>query len=324
MSTISLPIIDFGAYLDPSSTSKQRSEVDHAIDDAFRRFGVLYLQNHGVPLDLYDKIRALGHQFFGLPLEEKRKHLVGSQVRGYCFPDETIIETHGTYCEGIAFYPPVNHYSNGLAPDADPDSPDARLPTSPDALGGQDSWPGDEFRALVEEYLEHIAQLNKRMLASIAASLGLSALSHAQLQDTVTHITFNGYPPLSSAQIENGGQSMPEHKDPGCLTYLNQDIVSASLQIQDRDGQWCGVPPIPGTFIVNVGTVLSQWTGGQYVDILHRVIHCHEKSRVSVATLVDPPFDHIPKPLSEFATGKNDLAKDEIPPFGSLYVERYG
>ncbi|RKP10247.1 hypothetical protein THASP1DRAFT_27975 [Thamnocephalis sphaerospora] len=321
MAVYSLPVIDIGAYLSSDSSSEQRQTVACAVDKACSQYGTFYLVNHEVPQELCDKIRTLGRSFFQLSMEEKHKHKVGSLARGY-WSSSGVLQTDKVQIETLSFHPPVNCYHNGLLPDADPASPSARLPTVPDALGEQDSWPSKEFRALTKEYTDHILQLNERVFDSIADSLGLADVSRNQLQKAVAHIGFNGYNALTQAEIEQGGINLAAHADAGCLTFLNQDSDSVSLQIQDCGGKWHDVPPIPGAFVVNVGTAFNRLTAGRYIDVQHRVVHCSEKPRISVATFIAPPFDAPLDPLPELAAVGEDSTKHTLALYGDIHLEQ--
>ncbi|RKP07252.1 hypothetical protein THASP1DRAFT_17344 [Thamnocephalis sphaerospora] len=329
MTLINLPVIDFGAYCDPNSTAAQRQAVEQAIDKACRHLGIFCLSNHGVPQELCNQMRDLVRQFYRLPLEEKLKHQVPtSQLRGYLnFGDEYTEGVELRY-ETFGFYPPVNGFSNGLAPDIDPASPEARLPTAPDALGGQNSWPNDAFRAQVEEYVEHVVLLKNRVYASIAASLGISDASRDRFANTIPAVGLNGYQGLTEEDMAKGGINLPEHEDPGLVTHTNvyctQDTDSISLQVQNHDGKWYDVKPVPNTFVVNVGTILKRWTGGQYHAPLHRVIHRSEKPRVSVVVFVDPSFETSVEPLQEFVPAEEDSAKQAPENYGSFILGLLG
>ncbi|RKP05742.1 hypothetical protein THASP1DRAFT_32420 [Thamnocephalis sphaerospora] len=320
MTVSSLPVIDFGAYLSSDSSAEERKAVAYAIDKACSQHGIFYLVNHGVPQELCDKVRALGRNFFQLSMEEKRKYGADSLVRGYWSNSDTS-QTNQTHVETIVFHPPVHCYDNGLSPDADPASASARLPTAPDALGEQGSWPSEEFRALTEEYTNHILQLNKHVVDSIADSLELADASRNRLQKAVSYVGFNGYNVLAQTGVGKGEISLAAHADTGCLTFLNQDSDSVSLQIQDRDGMWHGVPPIPGAFVVNVGSAFNRLTGGRYIDVQHRVVHCSEKSRVCVVVFVTPPFDGCIDPLPEFVTASEDSISHTPKLYGDLHLE---
>ncbi|RKP10829.1 hypothetical protein THASP1DRAFT_27369 [Thamnocephalis sphaerospora] len=323
MTVATLPIIDFGPYLDPAASAEQRQAVSRALDKACREHGFFYLVNHGVPQELCDRVRAQGHQFFQLPEEEKRKHQVAGGFRGYKHFSDNIIKERRNLNEAIVFYPPVNGYSNGIAPDVDPDSPSARLPTTPDILGGQMSWPSDEFRAVTEEYRDHILRLGDRVLSAIAAGLGIGDSFRNWMLNPTWSIRFNGYPNLTGDDVEkSGGISLIEHADFGCITILNQDPESDSLQVLHQNGEWHGVQPIPGAFVVNIGQLLNLWTCGRYTETLHRVIHRAEQPRVSIAIFIDPRFDAVIEPLSELAPPDGCPIAYTPKTFGSHFLEQ--
>lgn len=85
-----LPVVDFGGFSSPSSTSDQRRAVAHQIDQACRSFGFFYLSNHGIPQSLLDDIRKLALDFFrNASAEEKQRIAIkppaegGDNARGY-------------------------------------------------------------------------------------------------------------------------------------------------------------------------------------------------------------------------------------------------
>lgn len=60
------------------------------------------------------------------------------------------------------------------------------------------------------------------------------------------------------------------HTDYGSLTLLASQNVSG-LQLKDNTGAWKDVPPLDGTFVVNVGDTLSFLTKGYLKSTIHRV-----------------------------------------------------
>lgn len=66
-------------------------------------------------------------------------------------------------------------------------------------------------------------------------------------------------------------QGVGPHKDGGFLTYLLQATPQASLEAQNKSGDWIPVPPIPDTLVVNVGRSLESMTGGVCTATTHRV-----------------------------------------------------
>lgn len=79
-----------------------------------------------------------------------------------------------------------------------------------------------------------------------------------------------------------------EHTDYGLLTILLQDD-KGGLQVKSQ-GKWINVPPVPGTFICNIGDMLDRITGGYYRSTLHRVLNSSGKSRYSFPLFLDPAF----------------------------------
>jgi isopenicillin N synthase-like dioxygenase len=50
---------------------------------------------------------------------------------------------------------------------------------------------------------------------------------------------------------------------------------------------WIPVPTAENTYVVNIGDVLSTWTGGQYRSALHRVINRGDVDRYSIPFFFD-------------------------------------
>ena len=51
-------------------------------------------------------------------------------------------------------------------------------------------------------------------------------------------------------------QGVGAHKDSGVLTLLWSSRARAGCR-SERDGEWIDAPPVPGTFIVNIGELLE-------------------------------------------------------------------
>jgi isopenicillin N synthase-like dioxygenase len=64
---------------------------------------------------------------------------------------------------------------------------------------------------------------------------------------------------------------MGAHTDYGSITVLLADPVPG-LQICDDAGHWHDVVPAPGSFTVNVGDLLAEWSNDRWRSTLHRVV----------------------------------------------------
>jgi isopenicillin N synthase-like dioxygenase len=60
------------------------------------------------------------------------------------------------------------------------------------------------------------------------------------------------------------------------------------LEVRRSDGTWLPATPVPGTFVVNVGDMLSRWTNGHWQSTPHRVQNRTQVDRYSVPYFFDP------------------------------------
>jgi isopenicillin N synthase-like dioxygenase len=82
------------------------------------------------------------------------------------------------------------------------------------------------------------------------------------------------------------------HSDYGSITLLLTDGVPG-LQALINDN-WTWVPHVEGALVVNIGSLLSQWTNGSFLATLHRVVGTDDddsKPRTSLAFFADPDRD---------------------------------
>ena len=61
--------------------------------------------------------------------------------------------------------------------------------------------------------------------------------------------------------------------------------------MQNQNGAWIPAPPIPGSFVVNVGDFMSDWSNNRFVSTRHRVINASGRERYSVPLFLNPNFD---------------------------------
>ena len=73
------------------------------------------------------------------------------------------------------------------------------------------------------------------------------------------------------------------------LTILRQDDTGG-LQVKSRS-RWIDAPPIPGSFLCNIGDMLDRLTRGIYRSTPHRVLNTSQRDRLSFPFFFDPNFD---------------------------------
>jgi len=94
--------------------------------------------------------------------------------------------------------------------------------------------------------------------------------------------------------------SVGEHHDTSIMTLLANYNYSG-LQVHDRESdEWMTIDPKPNSFVVNVGIMLENMTGGRLRSTIHRVLD-HGEERMSAPFFLEPGWD---KELCDFGTGE--------------------
>ncbi len=108
--------------------------------------------------------------------------------------------------------------------------------------------------------------------------------------------------PVSIRQIDSNRLSIEigagEHRDTGAFTLLMQDDTGG-LEVQRKDGEWIGAPPVKGAYVINIGNVMMKWTNGRFVSTMHRVVNRALKPRYSIPFFANPDYDVTIAPIAE-------------------------
>ena len=134
--------------------------------------------------------------------------------------------------------------------------------------------------------------------AERAGALGLPRDGlEASHRDPINSIRLLHYPPQPAPGFELLGAR--PHTDTGIFTILLQD-EHLGLEVADEAGEWLVVPPIPGTFVINIAEVMTALTNGRYASARHRVVTAYGAARYSVPFFVNPDYDAMVAPLPQF------------------------
>ncbi|HEY2947805.1 MAG TPA: 2-oxoglutarate and iron-dependent oxygenase domain-containing protein [Micromonosporaceae bacterium] len=269
-----LPVIDVAAL----RSGGPADAVARQIEAACRRTGFFYVAGHGVPNELGRRLDAASREFFALPEPAKMEIAMargGRAWRGYFPVGAELTSGRPDLKEGIYF---------GAELPADDPRVRAGLP-----LHGPNLFPRQvpELRETVLAYLDALADLAQAVLRGVALSLDLPADYFAAGYTANPTILFRifHYPPSPPATDDWG---VGAHTDYGLLTLLAQDD-NGGLQVATPDG-WIDAPPIPDTFVCNIGDMLEKLTGGWYRSTLHRVRNLSGRDRLSFPFFFDPDF----------------------------------
>lgn len=280
--TTPVPIIDVGPLLRdeaaPIDATLSVQNTAHAMAAACRSSGFFYVTNHGVDAALEDRLDALSRRFFALKAEQKLAiHMSrgGRAWRGYFPVGEELTSGRPDRKEGLycgTELPPSHPLVQAQTPLHGPNL----FPTEPAELG-----------PTVLAYMQAMTQLAHRLMEGIALSLGLSRSYFAEryTTDPLTLFRIFHYPPSTEAEDDWG---VGEHTDYGILTILKQDDCGG-LEVKTRQG-WVSAPPIPNSYVCNIGDMLERMTGGIYRSTPHRVRNVSGRGRLSFPFFFDPNF----------------------------------
>jgi isopenicillin N synthase-like dioxygenase len=172
-------------------------------------------------------------------------------------------------------------------------------------MHGRNLFPANipQFRETVLEYIEAMTELGHALMRGIALSLGLDQSYFAERYTSDPLILFRIFNyPASSTTTEWG---VGEHTDYGLLTILKQD-EAGGLQVKTQS-QWIEAPPIPGSFICNIGDMLDRLTAGLYRSTPHRVRNVSGRDRLSFPFFFDSNFNAMVEPIDLGHTAPDDL-----------------
>ena len=118
-------------------------------------------------------------------------------------------------------------------------------------------------------YQAAVRELAIRLVRAFALALGQSATVFDPIFTPDPHqlIKVIRYPGRDATE---GDQGVGAHRDGGFVTVLLQD-VQPGLQVE-HEGNWIDAPPIPGTFVINIGELLELASNGYLRATVHRAI----------------------------------------------------
>jgi len=270
---------------------------------ALSTWGFAYLKNHGIPWSLVDDCVKQAKLFFEKDTKTKLKYSRGtSRIDGYSavgrevLQDEQLVECKESF---------------------EISSSKTSFPREPSLSG----WRNASQNLAVQSLM-----LGKRLLRCMAKDLGADPVQFLQFHDKMfrggknnaTALRMLRYPAVPDLDQRAASVAITrcgEHTDYGGLTLLYQDSCGG-LEIEDMEGKWISATPIPETIVVNIGDLMSFWSGGRYKATKHRVrLTDHSvaaKDRYSVAMFMHPNHDTKVVPFkTDEADGPTDVDEQD-------------
>jgi isopenicillin N synthase-like dioxygenase len=254
----SLPTLDLRRF---DAVGEERAAFLGDLRRAAREFGFFYLAGHGISQNFTETVVNLSLRFFSLPESDKLAiEMVNSpHFRGYNRAGFEYTRGKQDWREQIDI---------GAERPALPRDPAAPAWTR---LQGPNQWPPalPELKPVLLDYQEKATALAIRVIQAFSAALEQPENVFEPIYSPAPNqlIKIIRYPGRAAGESDQG---VGAHKDSGFLAVLLQDRV-AGLQVEGEDG-WIDAPPVPGTFVVNIGEILEIASNGYLRANVHRVV----------------------------------------------------
>ncbi|CAL4969970.1 unnamed protein product [Urochloa decumbens] len=243
-----------GTFAVPSvDLSLPREQAVALVGAAARSFGIFEVTNHGVPTGVIDAALAAVAAFNEQPFAARSPHYSPAPIGATTYATVPIRRPRGV----TPATTPLLCWRDSLIVRFDC-SRDPELRSIP--LPCRD--------ALIQ-YQRSMARLGRELTGLLLEGLGVEAGRLGKTQGCLMH---------------------REHADADLFTVLAQDGVGGlQVRLDDGNGEWMDVAPVPGALKVNVGDLLKVFSNDEYKSVEHRVvIKSAQEPRVSIALFFNP------------------------------------
>ncbi|GER28859.1 2-oxoglutarate (2OG) and Fe(II)-dependent oxygenase superfamily protein [Striga asiatica] len=226
-----------------------------------------------------ENVKRASHDFFGLPVEERRKYLKENSRT-----QSVMLKT--------SFSPlaeKVLEWKDYLVHLVVPEIDDADF-----AL-----WPSVTRYVLVAVY-GLVLQLDKICLGPVSEYINRVKPIIRKLLETLLkgiNMTQKIYEAKESALMGSLLTTLLHY--PKCPNPELDNIGGLYVQLSGPIEEWAHVTPVDGSLVVNIGNVLEIMSNGRYKSVEHRVFVDGNRDRVSVPVFANPSADAVIGPLPE-------------------------
>ncbi|KAG7394670.1 Envelope glycoprotein [Phytophthora boehmeriae] len=315
-----VPVVDISALTRITADEDLNAALYNRNDDAIgvivdkvraaaTEWGFFYIANHGLSEQDLDRFKDAMRLFFSLPKELKNTvRRTATNSRG--FYDSELTKNKTDWKEVFDFA--------GANEDDPIQDGHERLGDDRNQWLDEELLPGFHRDMLI--YYSRMEYIARRLLKVFAVALGEEPQFFDQfyLGDNSSSMRLNYYPKAPKPETTMG---VYHHTDTGGLTVLLQDDKVATLQVFHRKTQtWQFVPPLKGTFTINIGDMTQVWSNDQFKAPLHRVLASGEADRYSAPFFYNPSFKTEVKPI---VVKENDVPKYRPLSYRQFSVNRH-
>lgn len=286
MSFDRIPLVDLSPMFGTDRAAMLRTAEE--VREICHTVGFMYVKNHGVDQALIGRVIDDIGQFFEQPLKEKMKLDINKlgYHRGYVPMGGLASKPGGKYDlqEG---YEVGNEF-----PSDDP----AFLAGNKIHTGNV--WPQHPpaFGKDVYDYYQAVVGLGHTLFRTFALAFGLpETWFEDKLDRTISNLRLIYYPPQEPTADSAYEAGIGAHTDYECFTILYQ--TDHGLEVRNPRGEWVAAPPIPGTFVINIGDMMQRWTNDYFVSTAHRVTNRTGRRRYSLPLFFCTGYDVVVRPL---------------------------
>ncbi|KAI8000275.1 Gibberellin 2-beta-dioxygenase 8 [Camellia lanceoleosa] len=253
-----LPVIDLSRL---ELGESEREECKREIAKASQEWGFFQVVNHGISIEILERMRCEQVKVFKRPFREKiREGYMNFSAGSYRWgtPWATCLR-QVSWSE--AFHVPLDDICG---------------------LGGLTT-----LSSTMEQFATTVSDLAQKLAEILAEKMGhKSTFFKENCVPSTCYLRMNRYPPCPISSEIFG---LIPHTDSDFLTVLHQDQIGG-LQLV-KDGKWIAVKPNPDALIINIGDLFQVWSNGVYRSVEHRVVANKKMERFSTAYFFCPSYD---------------------------------